>query len=133
MKLYSLFFIALLPLTVFGQKKEARLQLSYMFTGVKEGYNHNEKMDIYLNDVLIFSGPPAAMDEKREMIIGITPGTWQLRLESYVWYNDQWEAQTIANGYNIDAVWEQTITLKKKKRLNIDLEFDISANALREL
>jgi hypothetical protein len=133
MKLYSLFFIPLLPLTVFAQKKEARLQLSYMFTGVKEGYNYNEKVDIYLNDVLIFSGRPAAMDEKREMIIGITPGTWQLRLESYVWYNDQWEAQTIANGYNIDAVWEQTITLKKKKRLNIDLEFDISANAIREL
>ena len=132
-KQYLLIWLLCLPLLSLAQQKEGRLQLSYAFTGIKEGYNHQEKVDLYLNDKLIYSGPAAAMDEKRAMDVSLPPGTWELRLESWVWYDEQWEAQTVANGYNIDAVWTSTIKVKKKKNLKIDLEFDIAQNEIREL
>jgi hypothetical protein len=119
-------FLAL-PLSLFAQKKNATLTLSYSFTGVIDGYDYDERMVILADGNEVAEGPVTSLSEPATLTFSLPKGEDNLTFQSWVNYDGNWEQQTIANNYNIDAVWQTSMKLKKRKKYKIALVFDIAS------
>jgi hypothetical protein len=111
-----------------GKTKKSVLTLSYVFTNIVEGYDHNSMGKVFIDDVKVFETGQHKESEKQTFTVNTTRGEHTIRVEVWNEYEGEWELHSMDNDYSIDAYFEDSFTLKKGKH-TLDVVFDIDSEA----
>ena len=130
-KIAGIFMITLL-LTSYGFRniksaanvKQVTLTVEYSFLGIEEGYDHDCKTELYIDDKLVATSTVKKESEKNSVSTQLSKGIHKIKVINYALYKGAWEEHTIANNYSIDCLYESTLKMKKKRN-KLKLVFDI--------
>ncbi len=123
MKLKLLFAICLLSLPVFAGGS-ARLTVNWTFKNVIDGYDHNNKIVIYVDDRMLGESPEYIQSHNSSYSVDVPKGKHKLKIENYAYYEGKWELHRSANGYSVDAYYENTVTFVASNTLNMVCDID---------
>ncbi len=129
MKKIILISFLFIGLSSFCQGK-AKLSIDWQFTGIIEGYDHDSKVEVYLDGVLVKTSTVSKQSKKNSVSIVATKGQHNIRIVNFALFENQWEEHSEANEYSLDAKYE--IDLKLKKKNSISLIFDIDKEIVIE-
>jgi hypothetical protein len=124
--------LTLLPLLLFGtgsllaQKsdKTCKLTVNWKFEGVIDGYDHDNKMVLYVDGEEVGESTVKKETEPNSHVFLVPKGQHDIKIVNYAMYEGEWEEHSVENKYSLDCMFEENLTLKKK--CTIDLEFDIT-------
>jgi len=129
MKLKLLFAICLLSLPAFAGKT-ARLTVNWTFTNVIEGYDHNNKIVIYVDDKMLGESPEYIQSKKASYSVDVPTGKHTLKVENYAYYEGKWELHRPSNGYSVDAYYENIVTFSANNTLNMVCDIDTEKSTI---
>lgn len=112
------------------QAQDAKLTVKYSFTGIEEGYDHTTKTKVFIDGTELCSGEEHKQSKPNSFVCQVTPGTHNVRIMNYAYYEGTWEEHTIENNYSIDCLFEKEMDFKKKKKYTIELLFDIDSGTI---
>lgn len=104
-------------------QKSAKLTIDWVFTGIVKDYDHNSRMEVYVDGAPVATSTISKQSEKNKITIPLKRGQHTVKIVNYAEYQGEWEAHTRANDYSLDAVYEYTADFNKKSKLS--LVFDI--------
>lgn len=110
-------------------QKTGKLTVNASYTGIVEGYDHINKNQLYVDGVLVAESEPGLQSVPQVITVNIQRGSHTIRVVNLAQYEGNWEEHTKANDYSVDATLETTVTMKK--RLNVDLVYDIDKEETR--
>jgi len=123
MKLKLLFAICLISMPALAGKT-ARLTVNWNFTNVIEGYDHNNKMVIYVDDKMLGESPEYLQSNKSSFSVDVPKGKHRLKIENYAYYGGKWELHRKTNGYSVDAYYENEVTFGASNALEMVCDID---------
>lgn len=123
MKNVFILIFLLVSVTSFGQGK-SKLSIDWQFTGVIEGYDHDSKVEVYIDDVLAATSTVAKQSKKNSVTVITTRGTHKVRIVNFALYENQWEEHNQANDYSLDAIYDSNLILKKKNKISLIFDID---------
>lgn len=100
------------------------LTVSWIYENVEEGFDHLNRMEVYVDGVKIGTSPSLPESKKGTFTVYVKPGRHDVTFENYAYYEGVWELHSIDNNYSIDAFYTTNMEFKKKKR-SVNLIFDI--------
>ena len=107
------------------------MSIDWQFTGVIDGYDHDSKVEVYIDDVLAATSTVAKQSKKNSLTVITTRGTHKVRIVNFALYENQWEEHSRTNDYSLDAIYDSNLKLKKKNK--ISLIFDIDKEIVIEI
>ncbi|MDH4472958.1 MAG: hypothetical protein QE487_10135 [Fluviicola sp.] len=114
--------------TVTGGKTAAAkgvpLTVTWIYKNVEVGYDHENRMIVYVDGKQMGTSAIFAESKKGSMTVIVPPGQHDVVIENYAFYEGQWELHSIENNYSVDAFYSTNMIFAKKKR-SVDLVFDI--------
>lgn len=110
-------------------QKTGKLTIKTRYVGIVEGYDHINKTQLYVNGKLAGESNQGLESVPTEFTVNIPRGTHSIRIINLALYEGNWEEHTKDNNYSLDALYESTLEIKKKK--SIDLTFDIEKEETR--
>lgn len=120
-------FLALILLLFLGTapafSKNVRLTIKWTFTNVNEGYDHENKMLVYIDGKSIGESRVYRQTDHATYNVEVTSGKHDVRIQNYAMYEGKWDIHTKENNYSVDAMYEGTLMLTGNT--TIDLVFDI--------
>lgn len=131
MKKLLLLFIATAFLCSFilpDAQKEGKLVIKFKTKGTIEGYDHETKMMVYVDDVKVGESSAQKQTIPNSVEVKVPRGKHHLKCVMYAKYEGNWEERTLDNNYSFDWKYEESINFKKKNKLKI--LFDIDNNAV---
>ena len=123
----ALFVSLLLPLLTACAPK---LAVNWSFANVEEGYDHPNRMDVYVGDEKVGESSVTPETTPNSVVVKLPKGTTEARVVNMAQYEGVWEEHTIANNYSIDCVWEGPVN--PKGRTNLKLVFDLDQGTIVE-
>jgi hypothetical protein len=112
-----------MSVTSFGQGK-SKLTIDWQFTGIIEGYDHDSKVEVYIDDVLTATSTISKQSKKNSVTVITTRGTHKVRIVNFALYENQWEEHSQANDYSLDAIYDSNLILKKKNKISLIFDID---------
>ncbi|MBI3237971.1 MAG: hypothetical protein HYZ43_03855 [Flavobacteriia bacterium] len=114
--------------TVTGGKevvaKGVPLMVTWIYKNVEEGFDHENRMVVYIDGKKMGTSAIFAESKKGSMTVNVPPGQHDVVIENYAFYEGQWELHSIENNYSVDAFYSTNMIFAKKKR-SVNLVFDI--------
>ncbi len=110
-------------------EKEIKITVKYSFKGIEEGYDHDTRTELYIDDELAATSTVKKESKPNSVTAVITKGKHNIRIVNQALYEGTWEDHTIANNYSIDCLYEAEINVKKT--LTIQLLFDLDSETKR--
>jgi hypothetical protein len=123
MKNVFMLIFLLISTTTFGQGK-SKLTIDWQFTGIIEGYDHDSKVEVFIDDVLAATSTVSKQSKKNSVTVIATRGTHKVRIVNFALYENQWEEHSHANDYSLDAVYDSNLMLKKKNKISLIFDID---------
>ncbi|MDZ4847268.1 MAG: hypothetical protein SH857_17180 [Chitinophagales bacterium] len=110
-------------------EKDVKVTVKYSFKGIEEGYDHDTRTEVYIDDEL--KGTSTVKKESQSNAVAVTTskGKHTIRIINQAQYDGVWEDHAIANDYSIDCMYEAEINVKKS--LTIELLFDLDGQTKR--
>jgi hypothetical protein len=102
----------------------SKLSIDWKFTGINEGYDHDNKVEVYLDGVLVKTSTVSKQSQKNSVTIETTKGKHNIRIVNFALYENKWEEHTIVNNYSLDAKYETDLKLKKKNKISLIFDID---------
>ncbi len=125
------FLISVSGHTVMAQEsKPVKLSVSYTFKGIVEGYDHQNKIEVYIDGTLAGTSEVKKESEKNSVTITTSKGKHEVKVINYAFYEGNWEEHTIANNYSQDCIYTEMMNLHKKSN-KLVLLFDIDNGTKR--
>ncbi len=106
-----------------GDKGKPTLTIKFSFTGIVDSCDYVNRIKVLINNDLISTSPEKKQSESNSISINLKKGKYRLKIVDEVFFRGRWEEQTIANDYNIDAIYECDIDINEN--LTINLLFDL--------
>jgi len=106
---------------------EAALTIEWTFKGVIEGYDHENRMQVYVDGALVETSKSQVQTKPGSFTLAVPAGKHEIRVENYTLYEGEWEPHTKANEYSVDAFYTAKVKFKKGKTKTVKLLFDIDA------
>lgn len=100
------------------------LVVSWSFKNIQEGYDHEARMDVFVDGSKVAESPSALQSAGGKMKVSLPRGDHDVRLVAMALYEGTWEEHTIDNEYSIDCEWSGSVNGNKKKT-KVGLVFDI--------
>ena len=110
-------------------EKEIKVTVKYSFKGIEEGYDHDTRTELYIDDELAATSTVKKESKPNSVTAVTTKGKHTIRVINQALYEGAWEDHTIANNYSIDCLYEAEINVKKT--LTIQLLFDLDGETKR--
>ncbi|MBK7443509.1 MAG: hypothetical protein IPI65_18965 [Bacteroidetes bacterium] len=110
----------------FSDSKTAKFTVEYTFKGIVEGYDHENKTELYIDGKLVATSTVKKETEKNSVSAEVTRGRHDVKVINYAYYEGSWEEHTIANNYSIDCLYQDNINIKKKNT-KLKLLFDVDS------
>jgi hypothetical protein len=114
----------LLTALFFGSALAASLDVTYVFTGIEEGYDHTHRLEIFVDGQSVGMSPEGLQSKKDHVVVEVPNGPFALRIVDSAFYDGKWEEHTIANDYSLDCVVEKDLAPRKKHKLSIVFDID---------
>lgn len=108
--------------TSYGQS--VTLTVYYKFINVEPGYDHETKTEIFIDGSFYGVSEKAIQTKGGSVSVEVEPGEHDLLVMNYALYDGIWEKHIIDNNYSIDASYENTVNISKKKN-KLYLVFDL--------
>lgn len=111
----------------------SELQVTWTFTNVQAGFDHENKMMLFVDGQKMDESEVFRESQVGKMIVRVPKGSHTIAIENYALYGGQWELYIRENDYSLDAYFSKNIPFSKRKH-KIHLVFDIeSASATVEI
>lgn len=110
-------------------EKEIKVTVKYSFKGIEEGYDHDTRTELYIDDELVGTSTVKKESKPNSVTAATAKGKHNIRVVNQALYEGTWEDHTIANNYSIDCLYEAEINVKKT--LTIQLLFDLDGETKR--
>lgn len=106
------------------KSKATQVKIDYIFKNVVEGYDHKNKIIVYVDGRKVGESGTKLETEKNTFSFDITPGTHDIKIVNMAYYENKWEEHTLDNGYSYDCIVELDNKVIKKS-IAISIIFDI--------
>ena len=100
------------------------LKLDWKFTGIEDGYDHVNKMVVYVNGELVGESPSAPQSQRQKWSIDVPDGAFELRVVNHALYEGTWEEHTVANNYSVDCLLETSVSARSKHSFKLVFGLD---------
>ncbi|MCE3295834.1 MAG: hypothetical protein K0R65_1548 [Crocinitomicaceae bacterium] len=110
--------------TVAVAQKPAKLKVTYNFENIVEGYDHQTKTEVYVDNKLVATSKEHKQSEPTTISVATTRGMHNIKVVNYAYYNGQWEARSTDNGYSTDGTVTKDWLLKKKNALSVTYDLN---------
>lgn len=125
--LLSLATMLVLPNAAIAKKsKSATVKIDYIFKNVESGYDHRNKMVVYVDGDKIGESSAKNETEKNTYSFNIPTGKHDIKIVNYAYYDEKWEEHTEDNGYTYDCIVELD-NQQISKSISISIVFDLDA------
>jgi|GEM_PF-1872286 len=104
--------------------KAVPLTVAWSFTGVVDGYDHQNRMQVYVDGQLVGTSKEMKQTTSGTYSVDVPKGNHTIRIENYTLYEETWEPHTKENEYSVDAFYVGELNFAKKQR-TVKLVFDI--------
>ena len=105
-------------------QKDVKLSVDWVFKNIIEGYDHNNKVSIFIDGVLVGESSVGLQSKKNSMTVKVSQGKHDARVVDYAYYQGEWQEHTKDNEYSVDAFYQDRLDFRKKPR-KISMVFDI--------
>ncbi len=102
----------------------AQVSIEWRFVHVVEGYDHQNKMKIYVDGQFVSETGSCTESDWCSYKMPLSKGKHTIKLVNYALYEGNWEEHTIANDYSIDVIYEKTFKMKKKHAIKLEIDID---------
>jgi hypothetical protein len=109
--------------------KTVQVTFNYKFSNIKEGYDHNSRLKVYLDGSLIGTSGNHFESQPNTYTVQFESGYHELRAVVETEYEGVWEEHIISNEYSIDCVYDNAMNFAKAKTI-IKIDFDIDLGAI---
>ena len=123
---HLLLLLFLVAAPVFFAQKQAKLTVTYSFENIEEGYDHQTKTQVYVDGQLKGESQPHVQSKQTTFTVDVPAGNHTVRIVNLAYYEGKWEERSIANNYNCEGFWENTFTLKKKNKVTLIFDLNLS-------
>ena len=129
MKRFGFIFIAAALLSACASSSSTSsstgsITFNYSTVGIKAGYDHTSKLIIYENGNKIGESTEKKESQGNSVTIPLSNGSHSIRAVLSSQNEGNWEEHLKANGYSIDCLFEQTVTIKGKKVVTLVFDID---------
>lgn len=107
-----------------GSYKMVDFDISWIYTNVEEGYDHQNRMEVYVDGKLVATSEVFVESKLGKMSLKVPSGSHDIWVENYAYYEGNWELHSIDNSYSLDAIYSANLKFSKKAR-KLKLTFDI--------
>lgn len=108
-----------------SKEKEITFTVDWVFVNVIDGYDHNSKMLIYLDGMLVHESSVSPQSKKNSIEITVPKGKHVIEVVNYAFYNGEWQKHTKRNDFSVDAFYKDKLDFRKKPR-QLWMLFDIN-------
>ena len=123
MKKVILFFLTLC-IGSFGMSASSTLEVSWKFSHIADGYDHLNKIEVYVDDLLMSTSESFHQSELGKHTIIVPKGEHLVTIRNFAYYDGNWEEHLVKKGYSIDAQFSEKYNLKKKNYLTLVWDLD---------
>lgn len=106
------------------------LAITWKYTNVVEGYDHQNRMQVYVDGKLAGISDVYLESKQGKMVVYIPEGNHDVVIENYAFYEGQWELHSRENNYSIDSFYSINMLFSKKKR-SVNFIFDIETEEMK--
>lgn len=107
-----------------GAALAATLDVTYVYTGIEEGYDHTHRIEVFADGVSVGVGPEGPESKKEKFVVTVPDGAFDLRIVDSAFYEGNWEEHTVENNYSLDAIVEKRLGARKKHKLSVLFDID---------
>ncbi len=104
--------------------KEGKLTVSWVFCNIVEGYDHDTKCVVFIDDKQVGESTVNKESHKNSITVTASPGKHNVRVLNYALYEGNWEEHTIANEYSIDCSYDNSMSIGSKSMLSLVFDID---------
>lgn len=116
--------VLLLGTFAVNAQKKCKLTVSIEYKGLVEGYIHDTKDQIFINDVLVKETAPRNQELTYNATMKVQAGDVNFKIVNWTLYEGNWEETLVQNEYSIDATKELKLKLGKKNKLSVVYDLD---------
>lgn len=128
MKKVRLFLLVFCILPLFSFALDATLEISWKFLHVQDGYDHLNKIEVYVDGSLVSTSESVHESQLAKHTVKVPKGKHNITLKDFAFYNENWEEHLVINNYSINAVFSEEHNFKKKNFLTLIWDLDKSGN-----
>ncbi|MCE3295835.1 MAG: hypothetical protein K0R65_1549 [Crocinitomicaceae bacterium] len=110
-------------LTSFGQK-QIPVTIEWQFRNLVEGYEHDNKLLVYLDGNLLGESSVKNEVETNSMDFTVPKGKHTIKIVSYSLYEGNWEIRSVENEYSTNGTIERQHKFKKKTKIFLIFDMD---------
>jgi hypothetical protein len=104
-------------------KSDISLSVSWRFTNVKHGFDHDTRIVIYADGKKVFTSPVAKGATGNSFKANLPKNTSEIKLVAEAFYEGTWEEHLVVHEYSLDAVVLKSGPFAQK--LDLDINFDL--------
>lgn len=119
-------FLLIGTLQLFSQNT---IQLKWKFINVEEGYDHNNKVQVYVDNELTATSGSFRESEVSSCSFDVSSGSHEIKMVWLAYYEGTWEEHTVENNYSIDCIYSFTKSFSKSDNVGIIWDLDGEAYA----
>ena len=120
----SLFALLLTLTALSGFSKDYLLTVRFSFKGIEEGYDHTNKIVVYIDDEKAAESTNLLQSEPNSVRVNIAEGKHTVKVENWAYYQGTWELHDKEHGYSQDLISTSDITVKKNVMMRILYDLD---------
>lgn len=126
--LLSLATMLVMPNAALAKKsKTITVKIDYIFKNVESGYDHKNKMVVYVDGNKIGESASKLETERNTYSFNISSGKHDIKIVNYAYYEGKWEEHTEDNGYSYDCIVElKNQQINKSTTISIVFDLDES-------
>ena len=105
-------------------KGKPSVTINFTFTGIVDSCNYINRIQVYVDGVKMITSTEKKQSEPNSVTFAVKKGNYKIKVIDEVLFQGSWEEHTIANNYNIDAVYESNIQIKGNITFNLLFDLD---------
>lgn len=108
-----------------SESKSVTFKVEYTFKGIVEGYDHDNKTELYVDGQLVATSTVKKETEANYVSAKVKKGMHEIKVVNYAYFEGNWEVHNSENNFSIDCFYQGTIDVNKKNN-KLVLLFDIN-------
>jgi hypothetical protein len=105
-------------------KSQPTLTIEFTFTGIVDSCDYLNRINVFIDGEKFATSTEKKQSEANSVTLTVKKGKHKIKVIDEVLFQNKWEEQTLANNYNIDAIYESEIQVKKSMTINLLFDLD---------
>jgi hypothetical protein len=111
-----------------SNKGKPTIIIKYSFINIVDSCNYLNRIVVFIDGEKVAVSIEKKQSEPNSLSFSIKKGKHKIRIMDEVFFQGKWEEHTLANDYNIDALYESEMLVKKNQTINLVFDLDKGVN-----